>query len=463
RSKLFKSSLPILGSLFLLHSGTLIVLFLDPAEPFVRAVNIAFILIEHTGITLLLLLLRDTKLASRNALILGGLELVLGGCILGLPDFRGMIWALGLLILTLYTLTYGCFIIAKKGRGWLSILLYGGYLLVLSALYSIQIIPGMGVSRDWRLLMFFLQVVLFSCFVIFAIHRKLPINPDPVLSDYVDQISIVVNRFIPREFIQILEKPSVVDLQLGDHIKREMTIFFSDIRQFTALAEDLTPEENFKFINSYLERIVPAITRNGGFVDKYMGDGVMALFPNEGGADAAVTAAIDIQRILIEYNSHRAKCNYRPLAMGIGLHTGPLMLGVVGVRDRMQNTVVSDSVNLASRLESITKVFNISIAISEETFKSLKDPGAYMYRFIGKVRVKGKAEPVSVFEIFDGIDPELLERKMRANSFFEQGMLSYYRKDFTDAMYQFRKVLEILPEDGAAVFYLDNCMLKVQA
>ena len=129
----------------------------------------------------------------------------------------------------------------------------------------------------------------------------------------------------------------------------------------------------------------------------------------------------------------------------------------------MQNTVISDAVNLASRLESITKVFNISIAISDETFKSLKDPGAYMYRFIGKVRVKGKEAPVSVFEIFDGLDPLLLERKMKANNFFEQGMMSYYRKDFTDAMYQFRKVLEIMPEDGAAIFYLDNCMLKVQA
>ncbi len=292
----------------------------------------------------------------------------------------------------------------------------------------------------------------------------LPDPPDtPILSDYVDKVSLALTRFIPKEFLAILNKQTVVDLSLGDHVKRDMTIFFSDIRQFTNLSEGLTPEESFKFINSYLSRIVPVITDHGGFVDKYMGDAIMALYPDGGGADGAVRTAIAMQSKIVEYNSHRANCGYRPLSMGIGLHTGTLMLGVVGVADRMQNTVISDAVNLASRLESITKVFNISMAISEETFKSLEDPGAYMYRFIGKVRVKGKSDPVSVFEIFDGIDPEILERKMRANIFFEQGMLSYYQKDFPGAMFNFKKVLEILPEDGASAFYLDNCMLKVRA
>jgi hypothetical protein len=129
----------------------------------------------------------------------------------------------------------------------------------------------------------------------------------------------------------------------------------------------------------------------------------------------------------------------------------------------MENTVISDAVNLSSRLQSITKAFNISLAISEQAFKELEDPGIYKYRFIGKVKVKGKAAPVSVFEIFDGIAPELFERKMRANMFFEQGMLSYYQKDFGGAMYYFKRVLDIIPEDGAAGFYLENCMNKASS
>jgi len=239
-----------------------------------------------------------------------------------------------------------------------------------------------------------------------------------------------------------------------------MTIFFSDIRAFTQLSEGLTVEENFAFINSYLARVVPIIKENGGFVDKYMGDGIMALFPGPKGPDEAIRSAIAMQAKIVEYNGHRAKMGYKPISMGVGIHTGDLMLGVVGVEDRMENTVVSDAVNLGSRLQAIAKAFNISLVISEQAFKELEDPGSYMYRFIGKVKVKGKAAPVSVFEIFDGIASDLHERKMKANMFFEQGMLSYYQKDFAGAMYNFKRVLEIIPEDGAAGFYLDNCMSK---
>lgn len=291
---------------------------------------------------------------------------------------------------------------------------------------------------------------------------ELPAEAEPVLSDYVDQVSVALTRFVPKEFLAILDKDDASMLKLGDHIKKDMTIFFSDIRSFTTLSEGLTPEENFKFINSYLARVVPVVNAHGGFVDKYIGDAIMALFPSDNGADEAVLASIEMQKRIVEYNGHRANCGYRPLSMGIGLHTGTLMLGVVGVEDRMQSTVISDAVNLASRLESITKVFNVSLAISEETFKSLADPGAYMYRFIGKVRVKGKIDPVSVFEIFDGVDEALFDRKMKANRFFEQGMLAYYQKDFPGAMFYFRKVLEVLPEDGASTFYLDNCLAKAR-
>ncbi|MBU0927641.1 MAG: adenylate/guanylate cyclase domain-containing protein [Spirochaetes bacterium] len=297
-----------------------------------------------------------------------------------------------------------------------------------------------------------------------------PAPEDTALDDYAlkmdaytAKVGASIKRFIPTEFLQHLEKADFFDLKLGDHVKKDMTIFFSDIRAFTEMSERLTTEESFSFINSYLARVVPVINDHGGFVDKYMGDGIMALFAEHGGADQAVESAVEMQKKMVEYNGHRAKVNYRPISMGIGIHTGQLMLGVVGVADRMEGTVISDAVNLSSRLQSIAKAFNIPLVISERTFMQLEDPGKYKYRFIGKVRVKGKDAPVSVFEIFDGLPEELFERKMKSNTFFEQGMLAYYQKDYSQGVFYFKRALENVPDDGASRFYLETCLRKAIA
>jgi len=290
-----------------------------------------------------------------------------------------------------------------------------------------------------------------------------PAPEDTALDDYAARMTTSMHCFIPTEFLQHLQKADFFDLKLGDHVKKEMTIFFSDIRSFTELSEQLTPEQSFAFINSYLSRVVPVINEHGGFVDKYMGDGIMALFAEQSGADQAVASAVEMQGKILEYNGHRANMGYRPISMGIGIHTGMLMLGVVGVIDRMEGTVISDAVNLSSRLQQIAKAFNIPLVISEQTFMQLEDPGKYKYRFIGKVRVKGKDAPVSAFEIFDGLPPELFERKMRSNTFFEQGMLAYYQKDYSQGVFYFKRALESVHDDGASRFYLETCLRKAMS
>lgn len=290
-----------------------------------------------------------------------------------------------------------------------------------------------------------------------------PAPEDTALDDYAARMTTTMHCFIPTEFLQHLQKTEFFDLKLGDHVKKEMTIFFSDIRAFTELSEQLTPEQSFAFINSYLSRVVPVINEHGGFVDKYMGDGIMALFAEKSGADEAVASAVEMQGKILEYNGHRANMGYRPISMGIGIHTGQLMLGVVGVVDRMEGTVISDAVNLSSRLQQIAKAFNIPLVISEQTFMQLEDPGKYKYRFIGKVRVKGKDAPVSAFEIFDGLPEELFERKMRSNTFFEQGMLAYYQKDYSQGVFYFKRALESVHDDGASRFYLETCLRKAMS
>ncbi|HEY9834409.1 MAG TPA: adenylate/guanylate cyclase domain-containing protein, partial [Stenomitos sp.] len=185
------------------------------------------------------------------------------------------------------------------------------------------------------------------------------------------QLNQAFSRFVPRQFLQFLNKQSIVDVELGDHVQQEMSVLFADIRDFTTLSESMTPEENFTFINAYLSRMEPAILENQGFIDKYIGDGIMALFSK--GADHALKAAISMLKRLTKYNQGRAKAGYIPIQVGIGINTGSLMLGTVGGYSRMDSTVISDTVNLASRIEGLTKDYRVSLLISHHTFSQLHD------------------------------------------------------------------------------------------
>ena len=269
------------------------------------------------------------------------------------------------------------------------------------------------------------------------------------------QLNQAYERFVPRQFIQLLEKKSIVDVKLGDQVQKEMAVLFSDIRDFTTLSESMTPQDNFKFINSYLSRMEPAITENNGFIDKYIGDAIMALF--SGGADDAVKAGIAMLQRLPEYNQHRANNDYAPIQIGIGINTGSLMLGTVGGQNRMDSTVISDAVNLASRLEDLTKDYRVSLLISHHTFSRLQDPTQYAIRLIAQVKVKGKSEMVSVFEVFDADSPEIREGKLATAKLFEEALVLYKLQAFSEAAQLFQDCLLQNPGDKVAQVYLERC------
>ncbi len=269
---------------------------------------------------------------------------------------------------------------------------------------------------------------------------------------YLSKINEALERFVPREFLELLEEESLVDIQLGDHTQLEMTVLFSDMRNFTAFSERMTPQENFEFINAYLGRVSPVMRQHNGFIDKYIGDAIMALFPRQ--AEDAVQAAIAMQTALHAYNQERAAFGYEAVRIGAGLHTGPLMLGTIGEKARMEGTVISDVVNVAARLQELTKHYGITLLVSERTLRELPDLGKYHYRFLDWVRVKGKHEPVKVYEIFDGDPPELLALKTAALSDFDAGVQQYYTRDFTAARQSFARVLQRNPGDVIAQSYL---------
>jgi len=133
---------------------------------------------------------------------------------------------------------------------------------------------------------------------------------------------------VPREFLGLLGKESIEHVNLGDQIALELTVLFADIRAFTTLSEDMSPTENFNFLNSYLSRISPVVRRNRGFIDKYLGDGIMALFPRT--PLDAVRTGLELMETVRVFNGHRANSGYRPIGIGVGINTGSLMLGTIG-------------------------------------------------------------------------------------------------------------------------------------
>ncbi|TGM12867.1 adenylate/guanylate cyclase domain-containing protein [Leptospira selangorensis] len=217
------------------------------------------------------------------------------------------------------------------------------------------------------------------------------------LSDNLLEVNKAYSRFVPLAFLKFLNKNDITEIGLGDQVQREMTILFSDIRSFTQLSEKMTPKDNFDFLNSYMRKMGPIIRKHGGFIDKYLGDGIMALFPSL--PDQALDAAMEMLRELESLNQSRADRHYEPIQIGIGLHTGTLMLGTIGEEERMDGTVISDAVNLASRIEGLTKEFHANLLLSESTYRKLKNRRKYSFKKLGKVKVKGKSKSSEVYEV----------------------------------------------------------------
>ncbi|HMV41832.1 MAG TPA: adenylate/guanylate cyclase domain-containing protein, partial [Leptospiraceae bacterium] len=235
-----------------------------------------------------------------------------------------------------------------------------------------------------------------------------------------------------------LDKQSIIEISLGDQVYKEMTIFFSDIRSFTKLSESMTPKETFNFINSYLKRMGPLVRENKGFIDKYIGDSIMAIFPTT--PDYALLAGIAIRQELKTYNAQRANNGYAPIHIGVGIHTGNLMLGTIGEVQRMDTTVIADSVNLASRIEGLTKYYGVTTLITETTKSKLINPERFHMRFIGLVQVVGKEESVPIYEVFDGDDEKTFLFKIRITPDFEQGMRYYIEGNLREAHRIFKSI-----------------------
>ena len=259
-------------------------------------------------------------------------------------------------------------------------------------------------------------------------------------------------RFVPDEFLQFLGKQSMVDFQLGDHVSKEMAIMFSDMRSFTTMAEQMTPQENFDFINNYLQQISPEIRKHNGFIVKYIGDGVMAVFPD--GVDDAIGAGIVKLEQLQKYNQSRKISGELPLNIGIGIHVGATMVGIIGDANRMQADALSDHVNLTARLEGLTKYYGVSLLISGDVVQRLTQPEKYHIRFLDRAIVKGRQEAITVCEVLDVEVEPVRSLKIQTLPIFEEGLQEYCQGNFAKALVCFEQIVALNPDDKPSQLYL---------
>ena len=265
-------------------------------------------------------------------------------------------------------------------------------------------------------------------------------------------------RFVPDQLLKNLDKDSILDVQLGDQVQKEMSIMFSDIRSFTSLSESMTPEENFKFVNSYLSKMGPLVREHNGYIDKYIGDAIMALF--ERSPEDAVRTSIKMLKTLREYNEGRNRAGYELIQIGVGVNTGMMILGTLGEADRMEGSVISDAVNLAARLEGLTKLYKTPLLISETTMNQLS-PEAFQIRLIDRVAVKGKEDPVLVYEVLDTHLSEIMQRKIYNLDHFNNGFDLYQNQKFGKALQLFRECYENVPEDKVSELYIERCEMLI--
>jgi len=259
-------------------------------------------------------------------------------------------------------------------------------------------------------------------------------------------------RFVPVQFMEQLGVSDITKMKLGDNIQRDISILFFDIRYFSVNSEMMTARENFEFINKILGIAGPIIRKHNGFVDKYIGDAAMALFVN---GIEAVRAGIELYQTLVVNGETKINIGLDGINIGVGIHSGSVMMGIVGENERLSSTVISANVNLASRIEGLTKQTGSGLLITRDTLNHLAgNESEFSYRFIGMVQAAGVNVVIGLFDILDALSPNDKNLRLSTKEVFESGVRMYHMKDYASAIVRFEEVLAADPEDKCASHHL---------
>ncbi len=258
-------------------------------------------------------------------------------------------------------------------------------------------------------------------------------------------------KFVPKQFFDFLGKDEIFELGLGENVQKDATILFVDLRLSHKTSESLSLGDNFKFINSYLNVVGECVREEGGFIDKFMGDGVLAIFLNE------VSALNCANKIAGKFFNMNLVGTGDKIKFGIGLNCGKVVFGIVGDKERLSPTVISDSVNLAYRIESLNKIFRSNVLLTKEVLNNLPKDFDFNYRYVGLMNIDGVG--VSVFESLDSFFGTEKTAFVKSKKIFESAVRNFEEKNYHLARKLFLQVLKINEDDNLAKFYLKKCKI----
>lgn len=273
------------------------------------------------------------------------------------------------------------------------------------------------------------------------------------IEEYKIKVKKDYDKFVPREFFTHLGKKEIYELKLGDNVQKDVTVLFIDIRHSYKTSESLSLEANFLFINHYLSIVGENIRKNNGFIDKFLGDGVLAVFTCE--ADA-LKCSTEISNAF--ENINLVGINEDKIKFGIGIHSGKVVIGIVGEKERLTPTIISDSVNLAHKIESLNKIFKSNILFTKEVLNNLPRNFEINYRYVGTVNIDDFG--VSLFENLDGYVGANKTAYLKTKNMFESAVRNFEEKNYLKARTLFINVLKDNEDDNLAKFYLKKCKLK---
>ena len=262
-------------------------------------------------------------------------------------------------------------------------------------------------------------------------------------------------KFEPKQFLKFLGKNSILDLELGNQVKKEVTTMYVDIHNSTNMSTTLSLEENFNYINGYLNVVSPIIRKFGGFVDKYLGDGILAVFIKP---QNALECSKAIYKVIETQNASQ---KMQPsLDVYISINTGEVVFGIVGEEERKSPTIISDTVNLVSKMEEFNKYFGSKIIFSKRTLNSLKIDYPLSYRYVGSLTL-GDKEYLSLFESLECYSKKKRERLEDTKTMFEQAVRYFNLNKCHQAKELFAKILKIARDDKVAYMYFNKCEQSV--